>query len=344
MQLGKTIRKYRKEKGMTQEEMAHRLGVTTPAVNKWENENSYPDITLLAPIARLLGISLDTLLSFQEELTTEEIHSIVMEANQKLKSETYDTVFCWARSIIETYPNCLILIWQLATILDAQRLVKNIPNVADYDKYILSCYNRVLESEEETLRTSAADSLFGYYLRNEQYETAEQYLQYYSMQNPQRKLKQGIIYSKIKQIDKAYKLYEEVLFSEYQIVSMALNSLYILSLEEQNFVRAHLFTDKQQALAKLFEMGKYHEASCKLDLATAEHDIDTVLDTMEIMLTSLDDITSFSNSPLYEHMDFKKSNSTFLTELKQNLLNCFQDKETYGFLERNERWKKIIQQ
>ena len=69
MQIGKTIRKYRKEKGMTQEEMANRLGVTTPAVNKWENENSYPDITLLAPIARLLGISLDTLLSFQENLT-----------------------------------------------------------------------------------------------------------------------------------------------------------------------------------------------------------------------------------------------------------------------------------
>ena len=35
MQIGKNIRKYRKEKGMTQEEMANRLGVTTPAVNKW---------------------------------------------------------------------------------------------------------------------------------------------------------------------------------------------------------------------------------------------------------------------------------------------------------------------
>lgn len=33
-------KKYRKEAGMTQEEMANRLGVTTPAVNKWENSNS----------------------------------------------------------------------------------------------------------------------------------------------------------------------------------------------------------------------------------------------------------------------------------------------------------------
>ena len=343
MQIGKTIRKYRKEKGMTQEEMANRLGVTTPAVNKWENENSYPDITLLPPIARLLGISLDTLLSFQEELTKEEIASIVMEADQKLKTETYDEVFCWVKSIIESYPNCLMLIMQLAAILDAQRLFKEVPNAMDYDDYILKCYKRALESDEETLRTSAADSLFGYYSRNEQYEIAEQYLQYYSLQNPGRKLKQGIIYSKTNRTDDAYKLYEEILFSEYQILSMTLNSLYLLSIEEQNFDKAHLFTDKQQALAKLFEMGKYHEVACKLDLATAEHDVDTVLDTMEAMLASLDDIISFSDSPLYEHMDFKKSSSTFSEQLKQELLNCFQDKETYGFLEGNERWHHMIQ-
>ena len=37
MQLGQVIRKYRKNKNMTQEEIAGRLGVTAPAVNKWEN-------------------------------------------------------------------------------------------------------------------------------------------------------------------------------------------------------------------------------------------------------------------------------------------------------------------
>ncbi len=61
MDIGDVIKKYRKEAGMTQEEMANRLGVTTPAVNNWENSNSKPDIELLAPIARLLDISLDTL-------------------------------------------------------------------------------------------------------------------------------------------------------------------------------------------------------------------------------------------------------------------------------------------
>ena len=37
MDIGSVIKRYRKDAGMTQEEMANRLGVTTPAVNKWEN-------------------------------------------------------------------------------------------------------------------------------------------------------------------------------------------------------------------------------------------------------------------------------------------------------------------
>lgn len=40
MKIGEIIRKYRKEKNLTQEEMANRLGVTAPAVNKWENGGS----------------------------------------------------------------------------------------------------------------------------------------------------------------------------------------------------------------------------------------------------------------------------------------------------------------
>ena len=82
MDMGVVIKKYRKEAGMTQEEMANRLGVTTPAVNKWENGNSKPDIELLAPIARLLDISLDTLLSFHEKLSNTEIEKNYQEDGQ----------------------------------------------------------------------------------------------------------------------------------------------------------------------------------------------------------------------------------------------------------------------
>ncbi|WP_230398092.1 helix-turn-helix domain-containing protein [Novisyntrophococcus fermenticellae] len=137
MLLGEVIRKYRKIKNMTQEELAGRLGITAPAVNKWENGVSFPDITLLAPIARLLNITLDTLLSFREDLTEEEIGAIVYEADSMLKEKPYEEAFQWAKKKLEEYPNCEHLIWQIAVIFDAQRMAQEITNPEDYDPLYL---------------------------------------------------------------------------------------------------------------------------------------------------------------------------------------------------------------
>ena len=342
MQIGEVIRKYRKEQNMTQEQMAQRLGVTTPAVNKWENGVSYPDIMMLAPIARLLHISLDTLLSFQEELNSEEVGAIIYEADERLKKDSYDEVFQWTKEVIQMYPNCKMLIWQLATILDAQQMMQTVPDEEKYEDYILQCYEQVLESEEEELKTRAADSLFAYYLRKEQYEKAESYLAYYSKQNPERKRKQAWVFSKTDRREEAYKAYEELLFSGYQMLSMIFHSLYMLAMQDSNMSKAHKFVNKQQELARLFEMGTYHEVSCRLELATVEKDADTVIETMLKMLESIEETTAFMQSELYEHMSFKEARETFIEELKENLLNCFRDEETYGFLKEDERWKKIV--
>lgn len=341
MNIGTVIRTYRKEKNMTQEEMANRLGVTAPAVNKWEKGNSYPDITLLVPIARLLNISLDTLLSFQEELTEEEITQIIMEADQRLKTESYEEVFQWAKQKIETYPNSLMLIWQLAVILDAQRMFQGISDEGEYESYILDCYQRVAESDDEKLRTLAGDSLFGYYLRKEQYDEAEQCLTYFSAQNPERKRKQATIYSKTNRRQEAYKTFEELMFQELQTLSMAISHLSCLAIEDENYKKAHKLADIQSGLERLFERGKYYETSCKLDVATAEKDTDMLLDIMEEMLENVDTISGFCDSDLFEHMEFRKADSDFQKEMKQNLIRCFQDEETYGFLAGNERWERI---
>lgn len=172
---------------MTQEEMARRLGVTPPAVNKWENGNSYPDILLLAPIARLLDISLDTLLSFHGELTQEEIRDIVVRVDEKFKEEPYEEVFLCAKRELEKYPGSDQLTWQLAVILDAHRLLKEVPEPEKYDSFITECYTRAMKSEDESTRYSAAEALYNFYLRKEQYEEAEKCLEHFSMQNPEKK-------------------------------------------------------------------------------------------------------------------------------------------------------------
>ena len=169
MKIAQVIRRYRKEAGLTQEEMAKRLGVTTPAVNKWENGNSYPDIELLAPIARLLHISLDTLLSFKEDLTPTEIDEIIQKMDSMFNEVEFEKVFEWATEKIKEYPNCNMLIWQMAVILDARRLAEANLDSEKYDAQINTWYEIALRDESEEIKRHAADSLFGFYLRKKNY-------------------------------------------------------------------------------------------------------------------------------------------------------------------------------
>lgn len=343
MKLGEVIRKYRKNKNMTQEEMARRLGVTAPAVNKWEKGNSFPDITLLAPIARLLGITLDTLLSFRGELTAEEVNEIVREENSLLKEKPYEEVFQWAKKKLEQYPDCEPLILQMATILDAQRMVQGIEDAEKYDEYLCSSYRRALESSDETVRNYAADALFRFYMRKKQYGKAEEYLEYFSKQNPERKRKQAQLYGETDRIQEAYKAYEELLFADYQMVNATLGGMYTLAMRNKDMARVHMLVDKLEEAAKCFEMGKYYEVSNRLELATLEKDADTVITVMKQMLGNVGDVGSFCKAPLYEHMRFKKVSGEFIAELRSNLLHCFRDEETYGFLKEDKRWQELVQ-
>lgn len=68
--MGNRISQLRKEKGITQEDMAEKLGVTPQAVSKWENDISYPDILQLPKIAEMLGVTVDELLSGESKKET----------------------------------------------------------------------------------------------------------------------------------------------------------------------------------------------------------------------------------------------------------------------------------
>ena len=61
--LGNKISELRRSKGITQEEIAEKLGVSPQAVSKWENDISCPDILLLPKIAEMLGVTVAELLS-----------------------------------------------------------------------------------------------------------------------------------------------------------------------------------------------------------------------------------------------------------------------------------------
>lgn len=330
MQIGRTIRRYREEKKLTQKEMANRLGVTAPAVNKWESGSSMPDIQLLSPIARLLGITVDTLLSFQEELTDQELNHFIKELDNRLQIQDYDDCFQWAKVKISQYPNCYSLLWQAACILDVWRQKKKPLDAARYDADILGWYENALKSPSEQVRTHCANSLFYFYARRKDYEKAEACITYFSEQNPERKCKQAYLYSLTGRIDEAYRCYEEILFSSYQLTSMVLNHLSALAMQEMPRDQAHYLAEKQRQLAKTFDMGTYHEVSPGLELAIMEKDTDTASAIMQKLLDSVDSLNAFQHSPLYQHMHFKPLDPAFAEKIREQLAQEFKSSELFS--------------
>ena len=86
--MGQVIRRLRKERNLTQEDLAELLGVTFQAVSKWENDTGMPDISQVVPIAHVFGVSTDVLFGTFGTNDTEEVWKIVQSARALLSTPT----------------------------------------------------------------------------------------------------------------------------------------------------------------------------------------------------------------------------------------------------------------
>ena len=77
---GEAIKRLRAARRMTQEQLAQALGVTGKAVSKWETARGLPDITLLEPLARALGLSVPELLSGEQVVNANRAANILRSA------------------------------------------------------------------------------------------------------------------------------------------------------------------------------------------------------------------------------------------------------------------------
>lgn len=75
-QIGKHIKKYREEKGLTQEQLAEQMSVTRQAVSNWENAKTQPDIDTLFRLSQIFEISIEELIYGEKRETAPEVINI----------------------------------------------------------------------------------------------------------------------------------------------------------------------------------------------------------------------------------------------------------------------------
>ena len=88
--IGKMIITKRKEKGITQDELAAYMGVSKASVSKWETGQSYPDITFLPQLAAYFNISIDDLMGYTPQMTKEEIKNQYHRLADQFSSRPFD--------------------------------------------------------------------------------------------------------------------------------------------------------------------------------------------------------------------------------------------------------------
>lgn len=109
--IGENIRKYRKLRGFTQEELACKLGVTSQAVSRWEAGNGMPDISFIVPIAQNLGITTDILFGMEDNICDKEMLDKI-KANVAKMKETDNSgkglvkICEYIKTEIENDPTC----------------------------------------------------------------------------------------------------------------------------------------------------------------------------------------------------------------------------------------------
>ena len=87
MEFHEKLQELRKQKGLTQEELAGVLSVSRTAISKWESGRGYPNIDSLKAIAKYFSVTIDQLLSGDELLTIAE------EDTKQTKNNTYNLIF-----------------------------------------------------------------------------------------------------------------------------------------------------------------------------------------------------------------------------------------------------------
>lgn len=312
MEIGSVIREKRTAQGLTQEQVATALGVSAPAVSKWERGESFPEITLLPALARLLGTDLNGLLSFQQEMGREEIAAFLGRLVQ-VAEEGPQAAFALARAQVGQFPRCDSLALNVALTLEGVLTMAGREGSAEEREWIQALYRQAAESRDQAVACQAQAMLFGRAMEEGDFAQAEALLA---------------------------RLPPQPLYDRAQTTLLAL-----LELAGREGRRGDLapLADKAVALGQLLELAPYGGWSVRLQQACLTRDTDAALAALAGLLGSLETPWPGGTSPLCRHLP-RKDGAVLGARLRPGILRELADPDnpTYAFLRSDPRFWDLV--
>lgn len=309
MPMNMVIQEQRRKLGLTQEQVADHLGVSTPAVSKWEKGITSPDIGLLPPLARLLKMDLNTLFCFSEDLSPQEI-GLFSKGLAKQAGEDLCAAFEVAEAKIHEYPHNEQLLLNVTIILDSMLLQTKDDPLAlnDLDAKISDWYLRLGQSKDEKIRNSANCMRVSRYIRQNKADAAQQVLDTIQDKSelisslPDKRMLQVSIFLQQHKFDLAVLELEKALFGKITRVQMLLTKLVDAELSSGNTDFARRIAEKANAMVDIFDMMEYSRYIASCQIADKEKNADMLLPLLDQMLEALTTPWSLAGSVLYHRM------------------------------------------
>ncbi len=351
MPMNLVIQEKRKALGLTQEQVAKYLNVSIPAVSKWEKGTTSPDISLLAPLARLLKIDLNTLFCFREDMTEQEIGLFCKEISEIVQAKGISEGFEAAEQKFHEYPHNETLLHCLTLQLDGLLTLSGLTSeeMYPYDERILSWYHRLSESSDIKISNSANYLIASRLIRKGNYDQAQEVLD----RMPDREniissmadklMLQVIIYQNQGKAEKASRDLQNALLMALNKVQILLHKMVDAELAAGEIQIAKKIADKASQMPELFDLWNYNSFVAPLQIAVTEQNADKCICILRKMLAALLVPWDMGSSPLF-HRIAKDAKASGMKQILSAILHEMERESgtEYSFLHNCEEFKELI--
>ncbi len=349
MPMNAVIQEKRKALGLTQEQVAEYLNVSIPAVSKWEKGTTSPDISLLAPLARLLKIDLNTLLCFREDMTEQEIGLFCKEISEIVQAKGMSEGFVAAEQKFHEYPHNETLLNCLTLQLDGLLIMSGLTSeeMCPYEEKILSWYHRLSESKDIKIRNTADYMIVSRLIRKGNYDQAQEVLD----RMPDREniissmadklMLQVIIYQNQGKAEKAARDLQNALLVALNKVQMLLYKMVDAELTAGEIETAKKIAGRASQMPELFDLWDYNSFLAPLQIAVVEQNVDQAICILRKMLAALLVPWDMSSSPLF-HRIAKDTKESDRKQMLSAILYAVERESEYSFLQNCDAFKGLI--
>ncbi len=260
---GKRICRLRKQVNMTQRELANLLGISEPAVCKWETDSSMPDIMLLTPLARALHTDLNTLLSYEETVAPEQVKSFADNAEEIGRTEGINAEMLYWKERLKEYPNSELFMMAYAKWLTKLQVQGEATEeqMQSLEEHLL----KLCKSEEDEVKFEAQRYLASFYIASQRFEEAEKVLAILpDFDFNARHLKALLLYVK-KDYEVARKECEQFLFECVQNALICLSRMAGIAAATKDNEKERMYAEMMCRMEQEFRIPFYRGAAQMMD-------------------------------------------------------------------------------